>query len=355
MKEVKKKEKKNVNEEIKKEVKKKNWLDKLTLEQIVFGGIIIVVILLIVLIFVSTKNTKTKNGDDIVIKLNGKTITANELYTSLKEKNGKTVAINMVDEYILNKEYETTDDMKQYAEQTIESAKSQYKEQFSDYLSYIGLSSENEFKDLVIKNQKIAEAAKAYVKDSLTKKEMKEYYENSIKGDIKASHILISSETDENATDEQKETKKNEAKKKAEEIIEKLKNGEKFDELAKQYSEDTGSKANGGDLGYFNTGEMVKEFEEAAYKLKLNEYTTSPVETTYGYHIILKTGEKEKVSYEKAKDTIIKNITKEKQEQDTDLNNKAILALRKKYKMVIKDKKIKKEYQNELNSSSTNK
>ena len=46
---------------------------------------------------------------------------------------------------------------------------------------------------------------------------------------------------------------------------------------------------------------MVSEFEDAAYKLKVNEYTKEPVKTTYGYHIILKTGEKEKPKLKKVK------------------------------------------------------
>ena len=83
-------------------------------------------------------------------------------------------------------------------------------------------------------------------------------------------------------------------RKKLKDLIKKLNDGEDFATLAKENSDDTGSAANGGDLGYFNKGEMVKEFEDAAYNLKVNEYTKEPVKTTYGYHIILKTGEKDK-------------------------------------------------------------
>ncbi len=68
------------------------------------------------------------------------------------------------------------------------------------------------------------------------------------------------------------------------EIQEKLKNGESFAKLAEQYSLD-GSRKRGGDLGFFGKGVMVKPFEEAAFKLNINEIS-EPVKTQFGYHII---------------------------------------------------------------------
>lgn len=337
----------------KKETKIKKWFNSLTLEQITIGGVITIAILLIVLIFVSTKNTKTKNGDDIVVSVNGKTITANELYQELKNQNGKNVAINMIDDYILNKEYKTTDDMKKQAKATIENYKNTYGDNYKSFLEYNGISDDKELKELLIKNSKLTLVTDDFIKNNLTDKEKKEYYENNIYGDISAKHILISFDYDDNATDEEKEQKENEAKAKAEEIIEKIKNGEDFSELAKEYSTDNGSKENGGDLGYFNTGDMVKEFEEAAYGLAVNEYTTKPVKTTYGYHIIMKTGQKEKPSYNKSKDTIIEKLIEQKKSEDNTISVKAMIALREKYKIKIKDKTIKSDYNSYIKEATT--
>jgi len=75
------------------------------------------------------------------------------------------------------------------------------------------------------------------------------------------------------------------AKAKAEEVLAKVKAGEDFAKLSKEYSQDPGSAANGGDLGFFGKGKMVPEFEDAALKLKKGE-TSELVRSVYGYHII---------------------------------------------------------------------
>ena len=70
-------------------------------------------------------------------------------------------------------------------------------------------------------------------------------------------------------------------------IIEKIKNGEDFTALAQEFSTDTGSAVNGGDLGWFGSGAMVPEFETAAFALEnTGDYTTTPVKSQFGYHII---------------------------------------------------------------------
>ncbi|MCK4965915.1 peptidylprolyl isomerase, partial [bacterium] len=67
-------------------------------------------------------------------------------------------------------------------------------------------------------------------------------------------------------------------------LIERIKSGEDFSELAKEYSHDPTAE-NGGDLGYFSKGDVVKEFEEASFSAKKGD-VAGPVKTTFGYHII---------------------------------------------------------------------
>jgi foldase protein PrsA len=72
------------------------------------------------------------------------------------------------------------------------------------------------------------------------------------------------------------------------EVQEKLKNGAKFEDLAKMFSE-CPSKKLGGDLGWFAKGAMVPEFEQAVQKLKVGEIS-QPVKTQFGWHLIKRTG-----------------------------------------------------------------
>lgn len=104
------------------------------------------------------------------------------------------------------------------------------------------------------------------------------YYANK----VRARHILFST-MDENRQPLSDE-KKAEVKKKAEEVLKKIQSGQDFEELVKEHSEDPGSKDNGGEYT-FTRGQMVKEFEEAAFSLEEGK-VSDLVETTYGYHII---------------------------------------------------------------------
>jgi len=90
-------------------------------------------------------------------------------------------------------------------------------------------------------------------------------------------------------------------------VLNEIKGGKDFAELAKQYGED-GTKANGGDLGWFGKGDMVPEFEKAVYALKVGEVTQDLVETQYGYHII----KLEEKKTEKVKDASGKLVNQEK-------------------------------------------
>ncbi len=89
-------------------------------------------------------------------------------------------------------------------------------------------------------------------------------------GKVRVSHILVEKHS------------------RALEIISKIREGEDFAKMAREYSS-CPSKKKGGDLGFFGKGQMVAEFERAAFNLNPGQMTTEPVKTVHGYHIIKRT------------------------------------------------------------------
>ncbi|MGD1967673.1 MAG: peptidylprolyl isomerase [Desulfobacterales bacterium] len=128
---------------------------------------------------------------------------------------------------------------------------------------------------------------------------------------VKASHILI--KVDSNAPQAQKD----EARKKIESVQKKANEGEDFATLAKTYSEGP-SGPQGGDLGYFRRGQMVKPFEEAAFNLKPNE-TSDIVETRFGYHLIKVVDKKpaQKLAYADVKERLSEHLKNQKMDTET--------------------------------------
>ena len=164
-------------------------------------------------------------------------------------------------------------------------------EDFEKALKENGLTIQ-ELKDLLRRDIVISSYVEKQVtsKITITAEQVKKFYdENSDKfkkpESVHASHILIG--VDPKATPEEKQK----AKLKADDLLKQVKAGADFAELAKKDSTCPSAK-NGGDLGEFGRGQMVKPFEEAAFDLKVGE-TSAVVETQFGYHIIKSTGKTE--------------------------------------------------------------
>lgn len=310
--------------------------------------------ILAVLLLVTScgKVPKLKNGDEAVVTMKDGDISVEKLYSEMKEKYALDMLITKIDTAILNNVYKTDDEEKNYIDKQLETIKyyyetyykSQYKS-FQEYLTQNGVESEDELKENIRLTYKRNKAVKDYVKSIITDKEIEKYYDEEIFGDISASHILIKPEYDDNASDEEKKEAEKKALKEAKEVIAKLKKGEDFAELAKEYSNDSSNSKSGGKLADFNHGQMVEAFEDAAKDLKVGSYTTTPVKTEFGYHIILKTAQKDKPALKEVKDDIISDLTDEKLKDDSTLEVTALVELRKKHKVEIQDKDIKKLYE----------
>ncbi|MGN4769186.1 peptidylprolyl isomerase PrsA [Bacillus cereus group sp. MYBK216-2] len=250
----------------------------------------------------------TSSSDKIVTSKAGD-ITKEEFYDQMKTQAGKQVLNNMVMEKVLIKNYKVED---KDVDKKFDEMKKQYGDQFDTLLKQQGIKEET------IKTGVRAQLAQEKaIEKTITDKELKENY----KPEIKASHILVKDE----AT--------------AKKVKEELGQGKSFEELAKQYSEDTGSKEKGGDLGYFTAGKMVKEFEDAAYKLKKDE-VSEPVKSQFGYHIIKVTDIKEQKPFDEVKGDIKKDLV-QKKAQDAAFMNDLMMKEMKKADVKVDDKDLK--------------
>jgi peptidyl-prolyl cis-trans isomerase D len=120
----------------------------------------------------------------------------------------------------------------------------------------------------------------ARLKVTVPPNQVQQFYNDNIQQyqtpeQVRASHILFETAGKDDA----------EVKKRAEDVLKQAKGGADFAELAKKYSEDKGSKVNGGDLDYFGRGRMVKEFEDAAFSMMPGQISDL-VKSQFGYHII---------------------------------------------------------------------
>ncbi|HKR06213.1 MAG TPA: peptidylprolyl isomerase, partial [Bacteroidia bacterium] len=164
-------------------------------------------------------------------------------------------------------------------------------------------------------------------------------------GEVHAAHIMVKLSADANDSTKQK------AKEKIDEIYGKLKGGEKFEDLAQQYSDDKGSAKSGGALPWFGTGRMVPEFETAAFALKNDGDYTPPVHTSYGWHIIKRLEKKDIQSYDDKKAELKNQVSRDSRSElsKTTMINK----IKKEYRFKEMPKN-KDEFINTLDTSLTN-
>jgi peptidyl-prolyl cis-trans isomerase C len=192
-----------------------------------------------------------------------------------------------------------------------------------------GLDQTPEFKNVVenFTNQALARVAieKALANISASEEESKKFYDENPEQfttpeEVRARHILLSDDV----TSADKVTT----------IQDELKRGVSFDVLAVTYSTDPSAAQGGGDLGFFGKGQMVPEFEEAAFALKESGDISSPVRTAFGWHII-KLEEKRPstvISYDDVKPQIIQYLANEKRTQKY---REELEVLKKEYKVEI--------------------
>ena len=185
-------------------------------------------------------------------------------------------------------------------------------------LARSGFTSVDAYRDTVYLNKLITAAVKKST--TFSDEEVQKYYD-SWEPKATAQHILIG--VSQNASDDEKA----EAKKKAEDLIKQLKDGADFAE-------------NGGKIGPFKRSDMVKEFADAAYGLKVGDITEEPVLTQYGYHVIKLVDKPEKGSLSDVRSTLEDELLAEKL-KDTATIHSVVSSLVKNAEVKITDDTLK--------------
>ena len=289
-----------------------------------------------------------------ILEMDEVKISAQEFFDDIKEEHIRDL-IDKMDHQLLDKEYKETDEEDTYVEEQINTLKTTYAngddKTFESILpTYFGVDSVKELEANIRIEYKREQAVNDYIEKNISDKEVENYYNTYTTGDVTASHILIKSDAKSTDSAEKQKEAEEKAKKEAEKIIKELDDGADFAELAKKYSDDKSTAENGGSLGTFSPDKMVEQFAAAVKELKVNEYTKKPVKTTYGYHIILKTGEEDKPELKDVEKDIREKIRKQKLESDQTLYYKSLKEFRESKGLKFGDSTMKKAYDDYMDS-----
>lgn len=220
--------------------------------------------LALILILFAACSDQEKPDPEIIATTEYGEITKEQFYNELKERFGEDVLKEMITRQILeNKMDVNSKDEFAELDKEIEDMRDQLGNQFDELIKQQGFKTTEDYRYVLYLSKLEYNFATSDIE--VTEDDIREYYER-LQEEIHARHILV----------KEKET--------AEEIIERYNNGEEFAALAEEYGTD-GTAKNGGTLGYFTAGKMVKPFEDAVYALEVGEIS-EPVQTDFGWHVI---------------------------------------------------------------------
>lgn len=275
-----------------------------------------------------------ENSDDAIATGDNINISEDDFIEKLKDTSGSAVLQQMVLTEVFENEVgkDKVKELKEQADQQLALLKQQYDEEskFESVLQSYGFNSEEGYKDQLYYYSLMSAAVSDRI--SISDKELKAAYDE-YEAPIEVSHILVDDEE------------------KAKDLINQLNDGADFAELAKENSSDSTAQ-NGGSLGKISKGQMVPEFEEAAFALEEGKYSEEPVKTKYGYHIIKVTKKPEKGSLEDEKAQLEDSLRQEKM-QDEQTVKKIVRQLIKDHNVKVNDKDLENALNEYLESDKT--
>lgn len=299
------------------------------------GGALLVA--LIAVIIWPDRIATLSDGTQPVLKVNEDTITADFLYEEMKNDYSISYLIEYIDKAILDEKYEENDEMKEKIKKTAQSYFDMYEQYYgmdeAAFLAQNGFETKDQFLDVLKLDYRRKLYYDDYLKSQITDEQIQKYYDEEVYGDINTQHLLVSVNDDMSDED---------AKALAEEIIGKLNEGKSFEDVKEEYKDSVTYE----NLKYvaFNAN-LESSFLEALEKLDENSYTKEPVKTSYGYHVIYRTDQKEKPSLEDVKDSVIEELCDELDASDEKLYNKTLVKMREEAGLEFSDSIMKEKYE----------
>ena len=295
-----------------------------------------------------------KNGTQPVVTVDGKTYTANDLYDQMKAHYSVSQLLDEIDNDLLTELYPEDDEMNEEVEATAENYINMYQQYYNyteeEFLSASGFSSREDYLEYLKLDYRRQKYRDEYIEENLTDEEIQDYYDENVYGDINCQHILVevasedtSSDDSSDDSDDSNKLSDEDAKKLAEEIIDKINDGTSWEDIQEEYKDQVTFE----DLGYQSwDSDLEDSFKNALKDMDDNSYSEEPVKTSYGYHVIYRIDQKKAPSLEDTKDKIIENLVEEKTNEDTNIMYKALISLRDEKNIEFSDTDMKDKYDN---------
>lgn len=274
-----------------------------------------------------------------IASVNGKIITEKQIYNKLQKYYSSdvlTMILEEVDTVILSKKYEEDEKMKseieEIADKYIDSYISYYGGTQEEFLEECGFEGYDDFMNYLSLEYRRNLYYYDYLAKIIGEEKIKEYYDANNFGQIDVKHILVRTSEDMSEKESQNIAK---------EIITKLNEGADFDTIGEEYKEQYGETIVIEDLGYLGLGDSIEEaFMEALKAMENKTYSSEPVKTSYGHHIIYRKDSKD-LSVEDARNDIINVLYSDVEAKSQD---EKLIELRKEAGLKFNAEKFQVEY-----------
>lgn len=300
--------------------------------------------LMVMLLIIPDRIAKLENGQEVIVEIDDKTITADKLYNEMKENYAINYLINSIDNIILSELYPEDNEMKTTVNETadyyIATYETYYGYTVDQFLSSNGYKNRAEFLEQLKLDYRRNLYYKKYVKELITDKEINDYYTKNVNGDIGSKYISIAIEEDSTKSKMIVDT-----------ILKELNSGSTYEDIVKKYKTDIKYE----DLKYisFDT-EIDESYLNVLKKLSNNSYSKVPLKSSTDYKIIFRTDQKEKEELDTIKDRIINILATKKENDDKSLYYKALYQMRIDNKVVIKDLELAAKYEEYIKEVTNN-